>query len=211
MSGFVITIARGYGSGGSHVAHKLCNELGIKYFDNEILDRAAEISSINEHYFYEANEKIKKGILSLKSKKGHYTGTIYSVNDKQYLSNENLFNYQAQVIKDIALSGKESCVIVGKAANRIIGSLENVVTVNIQAPLPYCINNISERLLVSKNDAKELILTTDKYRYDYYKYYTGGNWDDPKEYDLTINTGACGEDFAVKMIIEYLMRKKLIA
>ena len=210
MNGYVITLARGYGSGGSHIANKLCNELGIKYFDNEILDRASEISSINEHYFYEANEKIKKGILSLKSTKGHYTGTTYSVNDKQYLSNENLFNYQAQVIKDIALSGNESCVIIGKAANRIIGSLTNVLTVNIQAPLPYCITNITERLLVGKNEAKELIETTDNYRRDYYKYYTGGRWDDPKEYDLTINTASCGEDYAVKIITEYLKHKKFI-
>ncbi len=210
MSGYVITIARGYGSGGSHIAHKLCNELGIKYFDNEILDRASEISSINEHYFYEANEKIKKGILSLKSNKGHYTGTTYSINDRQYLSNENLFNYQAKVIKDIALSGKESCVIVGKAANYIIGSLNNVLTVNIQAPLQYCIGNITERLLVNKNEAKELIQTTDSYRRDYYKYYTGGIWDDPKEYDLSINTASCGEDYAVKIITDYLKQKGMI-
>lgn len=210
MSGYVVTIARGYGSGGSHIAHKLCNELGIKYFDNEILDRAAEISSINEHYFYEANEKIKKGSLSLNSKKGHYTGNLYTANDRQYLTNENLFNYQAKVIKDIALAGEESCVIIGKAANHIIGSLKNVVAVNIQAPLEHCIENISDRLLVNKNDAKALILETDRYRRDYYRYYTGGNWDDSKEYDLSINTGHCSEDYAVKIIIDYLKYKKLI-
>ncbi|MCR5754878.1 MAG: cytidylate kinase-like family protein [Acetatifactor sp.] len=211
MDGYVVTIARGYGSGGSHIAHKLCNELGIKYFDSEILDRAAEMSSINEHYFYEANEKIKKGVLSLNTRKGHYTGNLYSADDKQYLSNENLFNYQAKVIKEIALGKKESCVIIGKAANRIIGSLKNVVSVNIQAPLPYCINNISERLMVNKNEAKELILKTDQYRMDYYKYYTGGKWDDPKEYNLSINTADCGEDYAVKIIIDYLKHKNVIS
>ena len=114
MNHFVITIARGYGSGGSHIAHKLCNRLGIKYYDTEILDMASNLSSINEKYFYEANEKIKKGFLSVNNKKGHYTGRIYSVEDKQYLSNENLFNYQAKVIKDIAIENNVSCVIIGK-------------------------------------------------------------------------------------------------
>ena len=210
MKHFVITIARGYGSGGSHIAHKLCNRLGIKYYDTEILDMASNLSSINEKYFYEANEKIKKGFLSVNNKKGHYTGKIYSVEDKQYLSNENLFSYRAKVIKDIAIENNVSCVIIGKAANYIIGSLKNVVTINIQAPLDKCINNISERVLLNKKEARELILKTDKYRSDYYHYYTGGEWNDPKEYDLTINTGSIDEDYAVEIIVDYLKHQNLL-
>ncbi|MBE5830859.1 MAG: cytidylate kinase-like family protein [Butyrivibrio sp.] len=210
MKTFVITIARGLGSGGSHVAHKLAKELGIPCYDDEILDMASEKSGINEEYFYQANERIKKGQLAIAHSKGVYTGTTYAINDKRYLSNENLFNLQAQIIRGLALEEKTSCIIIGKAANRIIGSLKNVVTVNIQAPIDYCIRNIVNRRMVSEQEAEALIYETDRYRKDYYKYYMGGEWLNPKEYDLTINTASVGEDYAVNEIISLLKLRKLI-
>lgn len=204
MDNYIITIARGLGSGGSHVGKKLSETLGIPCYDKEILEMASELSGINETLFFEANEKINKGQVKIHNAKGVYTGRLYTVEDAKYLSNENLFNYQAEVIKSLALGGKQSCIIIGKAANRIIGSLKNVVTVNIQAPMEICIGNIVNRLQVNTVEAKEKILQTNKYRANYYRYYTGGNWNDPTEYDLTINPGAVGEDYAAQMIVNYL-------
>ncbi len=183
---------------------KLSETLGIPCYDKEILEMASELSGINETLFFEANEKINKGQVKIHNAKGAYTGRLYTVEDAKYLSNENLFNYQAEVIKSLALGGKQSCIIIGKAANRIIGSLKNVVTVNIQAPMEIYIGNIVNRLQVNTVEAKEKILQTNKYRANYYRYYTGGNWNDPTEYDLTINPGAVGEDYAAQMIVNYL-------
>lgn len=60
MKHFVDTIARGLGSGGSHIGHTLAERLGIKYYDEEILQMAANYSGINESCFWEVNESIKK-------------------------------------------------------------------------------------------------------------------------------------------------------
>ncbi len=210
MGNYIITIARGYGSGGSHIGKKLSEKLQIPYYDTEILQMASDLSGISESLFFEANERINKGQLAIKNSKGIYSGIIYSTASPKYLADENLFNIQAEVIKTLAIEGKKSCIIMGKSANKIIGSLKNVVTVNIQAPLEKCIENVTERLQINSVDAKEKILRTDKYRRDYYKYYTGGKWDNPKEYDLTINTGAVGEDYATKMIIDLLEKRKFL-
>lgn len=211
MKNYIITIARGYGSGGSHVAKRLSQELGIPYYDEEILHMAADLSGINEQFFFESNEKISKGAVTINSSKGVYnTGKLYRPNDKEFLSNENLFNYQAEVIKHLALDGKVSCIIVGKAANYVLRSLKNVVKINIQAPLDKCIYNIMDRLQRDETTAKEMILKTNKYRTDYYKYYTGRNWLDPSEYDLSINTGSVGEDYAAKLIIQLVKDKGLL-
>lgn len=51
MSNYIITIARGLGSGGSHVGKKLSESLGIPCYDTEILEMASELSGINESYF----------------------------------------------------------------------------------------------------------------------------------------------------------------
>ncbi len=210
MENYIITIARGLGSGGSHVGKKLSETLGIPCYDTEILEMASELSGINETYFFEANEKINKGQIRIRNSKGVYTGHLYAVSDAKYLSDENLFNYQAEVIKSLALGGKQSCIIIGKAANKIIGSLKNVVTVNIQAPMDVCIGNIVNRLQINTVEAKEKILQTNKYRANYYRYYTGSVWNDSTEYDLTINPGAVGEDYAAQMIVEYLKHKGLM-
>lgn len=209
MSNYIITIARGLGSGGSHIAKDLSERLGIPYYDEEILRMASDLSGINEAYFYEANEKINKGSLTINSSEGVYNGKIYHEEDKQYLSNENLFNYQALVIRNLALEGKVSCIIVGKAANYILRSLVNVVKVNVQAPEDYCKRNVMKRLLLSENEAADMIRKTDKYRANYYKYYTGRGWNDSKEYDITLNTGALGEKYAADIIMKLLADKGL--
>lgn len=210
MKNYIITIARGFGSGGSHISKDLSERLGIPYYDEEILKMASDLSGINETYFFEANEKINKGSLTINSSEGVYNGKIYHENDKQYLSNENLFNYQALVIRNLALEGKKSCIIVGKAANYILRSLVNVVKINIQAPEDYCKKNIMKRFLLNENEAIDMIRKTDKYRANYYKYYTGRNWNDPKEYDITLNTGVLGEKYVADIIVKLLTDRGMI-
>lgn len=62
-----------------------------------------------------------------------------------------------------------------------------------------------EKMQVSEKEADRLITKTDKYRAEYYKYYTGGDyWTNPTSYDLTINTGRVGRERAVDLIIDYL-------
>ena len=210
MKNFVITIARGYGSGGSHVARKIQSELGIAYYDEEILQMAADLSGINERYFFEANEKIRKNFIAINSSKGAYEGKVYQVNDKKYLSDENFFNFQAQVVKDLASPDKEPCIIIGKAANHVLRDFDNVVKINIQAPMDLCISNIMERLQKSKVEAEDVIMKTNKYRSNYYKYFTGHKWLDPAQYDLSINTKALGEDYAVRLIIQLVKDRGLL-
>lgn len=208
MDNYVITIARGLGSGGSHIAKALSAKLNIPWHDNEILRMASDLSGINEQYFFEANEKIDKGIITIASSKGAYTGKIYDEGDKMFLSNENLFNYQAKVIRSLALSGQESCIIVGKAANYILRNSPNVLKVNIQAPMEYCVQNIVKRMSKETDEAEKLISKTNKYRSNYYKYYTGRGWLDPREYDLSINTATISEERAVELILYTLEKIK---
>lgn len=211
MKHYIITIARGLGSGGSHIGHALSEQLGIDYYDAEILQMAADYSGINENYFWEANEKISKDYRKLSSANGVYnSNVVYRECDKEFLSNANLFNFQARILKNIAIEDKVSCIVIGKAANYVLRGLKNVIKVNIQAPVDKCVKNLVMRLNVNRNEAIDMIEKTDRYRADYYRYYTGRNWFDPKEYDICINTGEIKEEYAVKMIIDLLKQRNLI-
>ena len=57
MKSFVITISRGYGSGGKTVAKTLAKQLGIKYYDRDLIRKASEDTGINEALFNLADEK----------------------------------------------------------------------------------------------------------------------------------------------------------
>ena len=64
---------------------------------------------------------------------------------------------------------------------------------------------------VTEDVANATITQTDKFRADYYKYYTHGNyWTNPVNYDLTINSAKVGIEDSVKMIEEYLIIKGFI-
>ena len=61
---------------------------------------------------------------------------------------------------------------------------------------------------VSEKEAAELITKTDKYRADYYKFYSGGNyWTNPINYDLTMNSARIGRNKCADVIIEMMKIK----
>ena len=53
----VITIGRQYGSGGAETGRRLAEELGIGFYDKNILRVNSDESGIKESYFHLADEK----------------------------------------------------------------------------------------------------------------------------------------------------------
>ena len=101
MEHTVITIARSYGSGGRTLGKKLAEELGIDCYDRELIRMASDESGINEALFGKADEKLQKMPLFHIAKK-HYNGEVLTPDSDEFVSNDNLFNYQAKIIKDLA-------------------------------------------------------------------------------------------------------------
>ena len=60
MGNYVITFARGFGSGGKEIASCLAKELGIHCYENRILTLASQMSGLEEKLFQEVNEKIRQ-------------------------------------------------------------------------------------------------------------------------------------------------------
>ena len=117
MENVVITISRQYGSGGKTIAAMLAQKLGVNCYSREILKMASEDSGINEQLFGMSDEKIRHARW-LRTLSRPYEGELLPPEDKEFVSDDNLFNYQAKVIKELAQ--KESCVIVGRCASYIL-------------------------------------------------------------------------------------------
>lgn len=205
MRNVVITIARGFGSGGKEIGTKLANELGIPCYDRQILDMASDYSGINVQLFAETDEKLR-GLHIKKYLSGIHTDQPVAPSDKAFTSDENLFKIQSELIREMAKT--ESFVIIGKCADYVLKDMDNVISVYIEAPRKECVESIMNKMKVSEDEANRLITKTDKYRSDYYKYYTNGNyWTNPVNYDLTLNSARVGRDNCVAVIRNYMEMK----
>lgn len=205
MKNFVITIARGYGSGGRVIGRELSKRLGIPCYDDQILKMASELSGINKNKFVEVDERLRGGSF-LRKLSGIPSASIVGPSEEGFVSDVNLFNYQAQIIKNVA--NRQSCIIIGKCANHILKDYGNVVSVYIEAPRKACVKSVVDLLDVTEDEANKMIYQTDRYRADYYKYYSGGeDWTNPVLYDMTLNSYRIGRERCVEVIIDYLKIK----
>ena len=183
MDKYIITIARGFGSGGKTIGKMLSESLGIPYYDKDLIKLASEESGINEALFGKSDEKVKGGIFG-KPKK--YSGELAKPNSSEFVSEENLFGYQAEIIKNLADKG--SCIIIGRCADFVLKDRKDVIKVFIWADMPTCIKNANIVCGLSEREAEKQIERTDKARSAYYKAHTGKDWDDVRNYDLCLNT-----------------------
>ncbi|WP_167956348.1 cytidylate kinase-like family protein [Anaerosporobacter faecicola] len=202
MKNYVITIARGFGSGGKEIATKLAEELQIPCYERQILTMASQMSGIDESEFVTVDEKLRGSYLTNLLKAVPFS-TVVEPTEKDFVSDTNLFNIQAEIIRNLAKT--ESCIIVGKCADHVLRKYGNVISVYIEAPRYACVTSIMNKMNVTEERANQLIKKTDKYRSNYYKYYTGGkDWTNPINYDLVLNSERIGRDKCVQLIKEYI-------
>ena len=103
----IITIGRQFGSGGREIGERLAKELGIPFYDKELISLAAKESGLSSAYI------VKNDEIMASSK--------YKDNN-----DDRLFVAEVKVIKDLA---KHSCVIVGRCSNYILRDNANVVNI----------------------------------------------------------------------------------
>lgn len=209
MDNFVVTFARGFGTGGKAIASQLAKELGIHCYENRILTLASQLSGLDEKLFQEVNEKVRTNGGFASFMRGLPRARHYIARNEAFVSDDKLFEYQSQIIRSLA--SQESCVIVGKCADYVLRDRPNVVSVYIEAPRAYCVQRTMENMGVTEEVAHATITKTDQYRADYYAYYTHGNyWTNPVNYDMTLNSEKVGLENCVKLIEQYLIIRGLI-
>lgn len=195
----LVTIDREYGSGGHEVGRRLAEKLGISFYDEELIERAASVTGYNPDYIKDNDEKAPDySIASL------FTG----VDTFQSSPYTRIQEEQFRIIREIASEG--SCVIVGRAADYIL-SEERHVSIFVFAPIEERLKRKLELEIVNKKEhpldasaMEKKIKQKDKQRRRYYEFYTDNKWGGRDVYDLLINTSRTGIDGAVDIIMTYI-------
>ncbi|MEF9955260.1 MAG: cytidylate kinase-like family protein [Clostridium sp.] len=201
----IITIEREYGSGGRIAGKKLAEELGLHFYDDEILKLTSEKSAVGEQFFRLADEKAGNNLLY---KLG--AGRKLDISEKpsstaKLTTPENLFKFQSSVIRELA--NEESCVIVGRAAGFVLDQdeeMERLIRIFVYADKVKKVQRVMEVDCIDEERAKRRIKKIEQERKAYYKYFTGSEWHSMKNYDLPINTTKLTFDETAELIKMYI-------
>ena len=197
----IITIGRQYGSGGHEIGQKLAEKFNVRYFDKELLKRAAKDSGMCPEIFENHDERPTSSFLY------NLVMDTYSfgLNNSNYFDmpiSHKVFLAQFEAIKNIANEG--SCVIVGRCADYALSEYNNCLNIFIYADLSKRIERVSRINGVSADDAKDLIIKKDKQRANYYNYYSTKKWGHADTYDLCVDSSVLGTEGTVELISQFV-------
>lgn len=198
MAHKVICINRRCGSGGHIIGEMVANQLGIKYYDRNLLSLALEYGGLDSSKYEKVDEKATNSA---------FYRLLYEGNEKVEKgkpANETLFQLQRDLMREIAQ--KEDCVIIGRCGDYILEHEDiKLFSVFVTASLEYRINHIMEQDHLNKRQATIQTKKIDKRRENYYHYFTKREWKDAKHYDILLNSQRLGFDKCKQLICDYYL------
>lgn len=198
----IINVGRSFGSGGGYVGQAIASKLGIPFYDNELISKAAQESGYSPSIF-EGGEK-KRSIFSVSS---FFASGRMSYLDNTYMNDDILFKVQSDVIRKIGESG--DAVIIGRCADYILRDLP-CLNVFVTGPKEYRIERIVKNEGISEEEAEKLIRKKDRIRETYYNYYTMGSWGSASNYHLCVDSSVLGIEGTADYIIEFGRKAGLV-
>ena len=190
MKHVVITIGREYGSGGRLIAKQLSEELGITFYDKELITAVARKTGFSENFIRDSEHQRPTN---------SFLYDLYTAVQTPSVPDQ-VFIAQAKVIKEAA--SRESCVIVGRCADYILREREDCLNVFIHASMAARADRIVRLYGSSEKSPEKRLEEKDKRRRVYYKHYTDGDWGMSQNYHLSLDSGIIGIQRCVDIISE---------
>lgn len=180
----IITIGREFGSGGREVGKRLADELGIAYYDNEIITEIAKRTELAEGYVERVMQDSPAAVLPITIGRTFYLGV-----DPVMEQNNAIYREQSRLVQELA--EKSDCVIVGRAADYILRKKDPYrlfIYASMDARMERCRKRAPEQEHFTDRELKRHIQEVDRKRARYYQFFTGQTWGDRLNYDLCVNT-----------------------
>lgn len=188
----IITIGREFGAGGGEIGRKVAKELGIQYYDKDIILRTAIAShKLNPEQVRKWDERVPSSF--------GFAQSLFDFYNKPL--DEELWQAQKDAIREMA--NRESCVIVGRNGDYILSEFDHCLKVFVHAGFNWRVKRMSGMMPnISPDQVVSDVKQADKARKRYCEYYTGKVYGDARNYDLTLNTEKIGIDRAVRLVLE---------
>ena len=198
----IITISREFGSGGRTIGRKVAEELGIPFYDKELVDQIALESGFAPKFVEEHGEHSPSGSLfSYAFASQGVPGIMNGLSTADFLR-----NVQCNVI--LQLADKGPCVIVGRNADYILKDREDALHVYVFADTPYRAERIVRLYGDSEKTPEQRLAEKDKRRRVNYQHYTGRTWGQAQNYDICLDTGVLGIEQCKNIVVDIVKNSK---
>jgi cytidylate kinase len=197
----VIAVSRALGAGGEKVADVVAKELGFRYVDNDIIDRAADAAGVSPDTIgqVEHTEPLFMRILtamgaSAISPMGGMPEVmpmpVYASTYREVIE---------QVIHQVAEEG--NAVIVAHGASIPLAGLPGLLRVFITGSVPVRAGRIAASANLNERDSVKAVEESDNQRAQFLRRFYDVRQESPAHYDLVINTDVLTPEDAARLVL----------
>ena len=197
MEPYVITISRQFASLGRTIAQQLSEELGIKFYDRDIVEATARRMQLPVSIISNEEEQASNIFLRRKYPLGMGAASLQ----------DEIFDVESNIIEDI--SSLESCIIVGRCGHYLLREHPRGLHIYIYAPYEVRLRNCMDVLKMDEKTAHRMLKDVDKARDAYRRRYSKGLDGIYDAFDLMIDSSRFGVEGTVLIIKE--IAKKVLA
>ncbi len=194
----VVTISRKHGSGGRTIGHMLEERLGIKCYDQQLIELIAKESGFATDFIEENGEKVTNSLLFNIATSLTFAYNTFS--QERMSLQDQLFMTQGRVIKELA--DKEPCIIVGSCADYFLAEREDVLNVFIHSDKEHRKKIAVEKYGYSPKEVDGILNRKDRERASHYRYYTERDWADASNYHVCLDSGMYGMEKCADIIAD---------
>lgn len=187
----IITIGREFGAGGGEIGRQVSKELGIPFYDKDIILKTAIASrKLNPEQVRRWDERVPSSF--------GFAQSLFDFYNKPL--DEELWSAQKDAIRELA--NKESCVIVGRNGDYILKEFDHCLNVFVHAGFHWRVKRMAGMMQGTPLDqVASDVKQADKARKRYCEYYTGKTYGDARNFDLTLNTEKLGIERAIRLVL----------
>ena len=188
----IVTIGREFGAGGGEIGRRVAKELGIEYYDKDIiLKTAVSGKGLSPEQVRRWDERVPKNF--------GFAQSLFDFYNKPL--DEELWRAQKEAIRELA--NHESCIIVGRNGYSILRQFDHCLNVFVHAGFQWRVKRMAG--MMPDTTMEQVIAdvkAADKARKRYCAYYTGKTYGDSRNFDLTLNTEKLGIEKATELILK---------
>jgi|HubBroStandDraft_2_1064218.scaffolds.fasta_scaffold267054_2 cytidylate kinase len=183
-----ICVSRQYGARGAEMARLVAEQLGFRFYSQELIHDIAEQAQVRTQLVESLDERVRDSISEWMSdlvQRGAFEPSDYL---------QNL----SKVVLTLARHGRG--VIVGRGAHFLLDP-KTTLRVRVIAPLEVRVARIGARDGLPDDQARAKILRIDGERVAFNRQHYGADIADPAHYDLVVNAGTLGLEVAAAGVV----------
>jgi cytidylate kinase len=192
----IVTISHQLGCKGSELGQILSEQLGIPFFDREILVKVAKELNLAESVV-EGREERLSGFWQSLYRIGAVLSDPVEFPSMQSLEpdDQGLFEVESECI--VRIAERSSGVFLGRCGRYILRNHPCLFNILVHAGLADRILRVQKLFCLEAVDAKKLIAKNDRDRDAYMSTFARKDWLDARWYDLCVNTSSLGMEQCV--------------